>query len=433
MNCVIKSIEQKSPASKKPIRVGDTLQLINGKKINDVLDYKYYAYDARLTLELVDESGKKKMIKINKSEGQDLGLVFETYLMDQPRCCENNCLFCFVDQLPEGMRETLYFKDDDSRLSFLMGNYVTLTNLSDIEVQRIIDLHLSPVNISVHSTNPKIRNMMLGNKNGGKGLEILQRFAKANIIMNCQIVCCPGINDGKELKRSMEDLAQLYPSVSSVSIVPVGLTKYRSRLYPLQGFNQQLAAETINQVEAFGQICNEKFGSKIFYCADELYIKARKDLPDNEYYEDYPQLENGVGMMRLLITEFEEAVIDKTATLLEPFSIATGCAASKYLENILYTAGNKCDKIKGRVYAISNDYFGDSVDVAGLVTGGDIIAQLKGKDLGRRLLIPQNMLRHGEGVFLDNITLCEVSEKLDIPIRVVLQDGSDLAEAIFGR
>lgn len=412
--------------------VGDTLRTINGKEIHDVLDYQYDSYDARLVVELTDESGKRKRVTVKKEEGQDLGLTFETYLMDKAHACANRCVFCFVDQLPAGLRETLYFKDDDARLSFLTGNYITLTNLTPREIERIIKLRVSPINVSVHATDPVLRSMLLGSKRGGEGLDIIRRFAEAGIVMNCQIVVCPGLNDSEALERSMRDLAELYPQVNSVSIVPVGLTKHRDGLYPLKPFDDVLAGKTVDQVDTFGRACLESRGSRMMFCADELYIKAGRELPDDEYYEDYPQLENGVGMMRLLITEFQNALKETTFKSGEEFSVATGISAAKFLENLLCTAQAFCDKINGNIYAIRNDFFGETVDVAGLVTGGDLIRQLRGRPLGKRLLIPANMLRHGEDVFLDDVTVRDVSEQLGVQVRVVSQSGEDLARAMFG-
>ncbi|MGE4485726.1 MAG: DUF512 domain-containing protein [Oscillospiraceae bacterium] len=431
MPSVIKSIDLKSPASKTRLSPGDKLLTINGKEIRDVLDYKYFSYDARLLIEAEDKNGKIKRVKIKKDEGEDTGLGFETYLMDRARSCANKCVFCFVDQLPKGMRETLYFKDDDARLSFLMGNYITLTNLSAREVQRIIDLRVSPINISVHATDPELRSMLLGNRRGGEGIEVMRRFAAAGIVMNCQIVCCPGINDGEALSGTMRDLAEMYPGVGSVSIVPVGLTKYREGLCRIKPYDKALALETVRMVEKFSQICLERRGSRIFFCADELYIKAGLPIPDDDFYEDYPQLENGVGMLRLIMTEFNAAVFDMPQVYPSAFSIATGVSAAPFMEKLLYTAREKCANIKGQVYAIQNDFFGHTIDVAGLVTGGDLIAQLKGKDLGARLLIPQTMLRHGEGVFLDDVTTEDVERELSVSVCPVAQEGFALCEAMF--
>jgi putative radical SAM enzyme (TIGR03279 family) len=429
---IIKSIEPGSPADNRRISPGDRLVSVNGHQINDVLDYKFHTYDEKLLLELEKPGGRRKKVHLRKPEGMDIGLNFDTYLMDTARSCANKCLFCFVDQLPEGMRSTLYFKDDDARLSFLQGNYITLTNLLPREVQRIIDLHVSPINVSVHATDPQLRSLLLGNKNGGAGLEIMNRFSQAGIIMNCQIVCCPGLNDGRQLEKTMQDLTALYPQVPSVSIVPVGLTKHRQGLYALTPFDRQHALETVKQVEEFGRQCLEKYSSRIFFCADELYLKAGLPLPEDEFYEDYPQLENGVGLMRLLITEFESAVKYEEKGEFTDFSVATGVSAAPFIDMLVKKAQQHLPQICARVYPIENDFFGHTINVAGLVTGGDIIKQLSGKELGKRLLIPRNMLRQGEGVFLDDVTVPELSERLGVPVRIVEQDGGDLADAVFG-
>lgn len=431
MKHIVKSVDEGNPLRKK-VFPGDELIAINGHRIIDVLDYKFYSYEKKLILELRTPEGKTKLVSLRKREGGDAGLDFETYLMDKPRSCANKCIFCFIDQNPKGMRPSIYFKDDDARLSFLMGCYITLTNLSQREVQRIIDLHVSPVNVSVHTTNPQLRCEMLGNPRAGQSIDIMKRFAEAGIRMNCQIVCCPGINDGSELQRSMEDLIAMYPSVHSVSIVPVGLTKYREGLYPLTPFNSVSAADTIRQVTEFGNKCVQKYGERVFFCSDELYLIAGLDFPPDEFYEDHAQLENGVGMLRLLETEFCLAL--KMAD--EPdgvdFSIACGVSAAQTMEKLLCTAQKKYAKLKGKVYTIYNDFFGRSVTVSGLVTGGDLIAQLKGRELGQRLLISQNMLRREEMDFLDDVKLSEASEALGIPIYPVEEDGAALLDAMFG-
>lgn len=429
MAAIIKCVEKNSPAYKKAIP-GDRLISINGNLIEDVLDYKYYSYDRQLTILLETEKGARKLISVKKSEGEDLGLEFEDYLMDKARSCCNSCIFCFVDQLPPGVRKTLLFKDDDARMSFLLGNYITLTNLTKSNVDRIVKLRISPVNISVHTTNPELRVKMLRNKRGGELMDIMRRFKEAGIAMNCQIVCCPGINDGEELMRSLEDLATLHPAVRSVSIVPVGITKHRSGLYPLVPCDSAKASEIIDMTDAFGDKCLEKLGSRLFYCADELYLKADREIPPEEYYEGYPQLENGVGLMRSLEEEFKTALADCPRASGRPFSIATGVAAAPFLTKILKLAEGKCANIDGRVYAIENDFFGRTVDVAGLVAGGDLISQLRGRNLGDRLLIPASMLRHGGDMFLDDVTVKEAEAALGVPIVPIQNDGFELLNAI---
>ena len=431
MENIIKSIDRGSPLHRKA-HVGDAVIAINGNKIIDVLDYKFFAYDSRLKVLLRRPDGSEYEVAVRKSEGGDLGLEFESYLMDTPRSCANNCVFCFIDQLPGGMRRTMYFKDDDARLSFLLGNYITLTNLSKREIERIIALHISPINVSVHTTNPELRCKMLQNPRAGESIETMRRFAAAGIVMNCQIVCCPGLNDGEELLRSMRDLEEMYPGVHSVSIVPVGLTRFREGLYPLTPYTKELAGETIDMVTAFGDECLKRHGTRIFFCGDELYIKAERELPPDEFYEEHTQLENGVGMIRLLETEFRSALMLSDEPDGVPFSIATGVSAAPYFDKLLGMAKEKYGTIKGQVYAIENDFFGRSINVTGLITGQDLIRQLKGRELGERLLISQNMLRREEMDFLDDVTLEQASKELGVPIYPIEQDGFALWDAMAG-
>ena len=431
MDNIISKIEDNSPL-KHRIRVGDTLLAINGKEVIDVLDYKFFGYDPEVSVTVRTPDGLEHTVHVAKAEGQDLGLEFETYLMDKPRSCANNCVFCFIDQLPKGMRRTMYFKDDDARLSFLLGNYITMTNLSDREIQRICDLHISPINVSVHATNPELRVKMLRNRFAGRCIDIMRRFAAAGIIMNCQIVCCPGLNDGVELERTMRELAEMYPAVHSVSIVPVGLTKFREGLYELKPFTPEHAGETIDLVTAFGDKCIEKFGTRLFFCSDEMYICANRELPDDEFYEEHTQLENGVGMIRLLEAEFKSALSLSDKPDGVPFSIACGVSVAPFFEKLVCAAREKYDNIDGRVYAIENDFFGHSINVTGLITGGDLINQLKGKDLGERLFISQNMLRRDEMDFLDDVLLEDAVTALGVPIYPIGQDGFDLWDAISG-
>ena len=428
---IIKSVDSDSPIRRKA-HPGDELIAINGKKIVDVLDYKFYSYEEKLTVQLLTPEGKTKLVGVTKAPGGDLGLEFETYLMDAPRSCANRCIFCFVDQTPKGMRKSLYFKDDDARLSFLMGCYITLTNLSQREIQRIIDLHISPVNISVHTTNPELRCRMLKNSRAGESIDVMRRFAEAGITMNCQIVCCPGWNDGEELERSMRDLYAMHPAVHSVSIVPVGITKYRDGLDELTAFTPEKAGETIEQVTRFGDRCAAEVGERIFFCSDELYLKAGMELPDDAFYEDHAQLENGVGMLRLLEAEFDLALKMSEKPGKTSFSIACGTAVAPFMEKLLCTAEKKYDTIKGTVYPIVNDFFGHTIDVSGLITGRDFIAQLKGRELGDYLLISQNMLRREEMDFLDDVTLAEASRELGVPVYPLEQDGGALCDAMLG-
>ncbi len=434
LSTTIKRVEPRTPAHRARIRPGETLVEVNGHRVVDVLDYKFYTYDARLLLTLRQEDGTTRSVRIRKGEGEDLGLEFDTYLMDRARSCANNCIFCFVDQMPQGMRDTLYFKDDDARLSFLMGNYITLTNLSPREIQRIIDLRISPINVSVHTTDPALRCEMLGNRRAGESIEVMRRFAEHGVQMNCQIVACPGINDGPALQRTMEDLAAMYPGVDSVSIVPVGVTKFREGLYPLKIYDKDTAAQVIDQVEDFGRTCMEQFGTTIFWCSDEFYLLSGRDLPQDEYYEDYRQLENGVGMLRLLETEFHAAL--KTLPEHEPvkpFTIATGVSAAPTIEKLVRAAAEQVGGFQWQVIPIVNHFFGETIVVSGLVTGRDLIDQLRGKELGERLLLPDSMLRYHENVFLDDVTIEEVEAALGVPITFVEQDGMQLCDAIFGQ
>ena len=430
---IIKSLAPHSCLHGK-VHIGDALVSINGNPIKDVLDYMYYSYEPNVTCEFEHPDGERYTVETHKMEGRDLGLDFEDYLMDCAMECTNNCMFCFVDQTPPGMRESLYFKDDDARMSFLTGSYITLTNLTDRELQRICDLKISPVNVSVHTTNGELRAEMMGNGAAADIMDRIHKLADAGIEMNCQIVCCPGYNDGEELLNSIHDLAACYPGVNSVAVVPVGLTDYRDGLEPLKPFTKEGAAKTIDMVEHFGSQCQAYYGARIVYCSDEFYLLAERELPDEEFYEDFTQLDNGVGMLRLLQVEFNAALrmVEPDEGDGVPFSIATGTAAGPYLQKLLVTAMEKCANIKGTVYPIVNDFFGHKINVAGLITAGDLINQLKDKPLGQRLLIPSCMLRHGEDVFLDDLTVGDVEQALNVKIIEVPQDGGDLLDAMLG-
>lgn len=428
----IKSIDSDSPLSSR-VQPGDALISINGKAVTDVLDYKFYAYDSALRLVFKRQDGSEYTLCLKKEEGGELGLNFESYLIDNPRSCANSCVFCFIDQLPKGMRKSMYFKDDDARLSFLMGNYITLTNLSEREIRRIIELRISPVNISVHSTNPELRVKMLRNPKAGESIDIMRRFAENGIGMNCQIVCCPGLNDGEELLRSLRELEEMCPAVRSVCVIPVGLTKYREGLYPLEAFTEESAGGIIDMVTDYGDGCIKRQGKRVFFCSDEMYLIARRELPEFKFYEDFPQFENGVGMLRAMEHEFMSALeLMEEPTEKHNFSIATGTAAGLFFEKLVCTAHSKCDKIKGVVYTLVNDFFGHSITVAGLITGQDLIKQLKGKDLGQRLLITANMLRREERDFLDDTTLAQVERELGVSIIPVGEDGFELLDAMLG-
>lgn len=431
MPAKIVHVDQGSPAEKAGISAGWWLQKINGHPIRDVLDYKFYSYDSRLELTLSQEKdGEEKSLSIGKAEGEPLGLDFETYLMDKQRSCANKCVFCFIDQLPKGMRPSLYFKDDDARLSFLMGNYISMTNLSEADVQRIIAMHISPLNVSIHTTNPDLRSRMLGNPRGGESLEYLRRFAQAGLKIMGQIVVCPGWNDGDQLRRTLRDLTEM--QFSSCSLVPVGITKYRQGLAKLRPVDAATAAEIIDIADEYGRENLRRFGTRRFFCADELYLRAGRPLPQAEYYEGYRQLENGVGLMRSLEDDFLAglATVDVPAHF-SPFTIATGTAAAPFLRGLVQRAMGDYPGLRGQVIAVENDFFGHTIDVAGLLTGQDISAQLRGRDLGDRVLIPIHMMRHGETVFLDDYTVERLSRELGVPVQVVDEDGFALVDAMF--
>ena len=432
MSTVIASVDRPSAAHRAGVRPGEKLIAIGGHRVVDVLDYRFFGYDADPELVLESPEGVRRTVRVRKPEGEDLGLNFDTYLMDEPMPCSNHCLFCFVDQMAPGCRDTLYFKDDDARLSFLMGNYITLTNLSDREAQRIIDLRISPINVSVHATDPKLRCTLLGNKDGAKSLDWMRKFGAAGIEMNGQIVVCPGWNDGEQLQRTMEDMAEM--GFASCSVVPVGLTKYRKGLAQLRGVDQEAACAIIDRVEAYAGTCLAERGSRLFFCSDELYLRACRPLPPEEAYEGYVQIENGVGMLRSLITEFEAGLeLEEPDEKQFSFTAATGVSCGPFLEELLGKLRQKFPRVTGKICPIVNDFFGHTIDVAGLVTGRDLIAQLRGKDLGERLLMPVNMLRHGGDVFLDDVRVSDVEEALGVPVTVVEQDGYDLLDAMLGR
>lgn len=433
MSVIIESVELGSPAYKAKIKGGYTLLSINGNDIMDVLDYRFYQSNKKLTLSVINEKGKLLKVKIKKGEYDELGLNFATYLMDNKHSCLNKCIFCFIDQMPKGMRQSLYFKDDDSRLSFLFGNYITLTNITEHEIERIIKMHISPINISVHTTNPDLRVKMMTNKNAGNVLSIINRFNDAGIKINCQMVLCPGYNDGKELERTLEDLTNL-ENAECIAAVPVGLTKFRDGLTPLKPFDKQGAGDTIDIINRFGEKCIEKYGSRRVYASDEFYIKAERPMPNAEFYGDFLQLDNGVGMWSLLKQETDDAVriTDYNLDNKRKISIATGKAAYPLITEIIDKMSKKWDNLECKVYGIENEFFGPLITVAGLVTATDIIKQIGNRDLGEELLIPEVMLRNEKDMFLDSITLDELSEKLNTKIRVVAVDGYDFVDAVLG-
>ncbi len=426
-----------SRAAKVGILEQDQLVAINGREICDVLDYRFYLTDCNITLSVL--RGKTPLeFHIRKQEYDDIGLDFETPLMDQKHSCENKCMFCFIDQLPRGMRSSLYFKDDDSRLSFLHGNYITLTNLREKDIQRIIHMHISPVNVSVHTTNPELRVKMMKNKRAGEVLSYLQMMADAGIKLCCQIVLCKGVNDGEELTRSMHDLAALYPAMESTSVVPVGLTKFRDGLYPLEPFSTEESADIIEQINRFGDACLKAYGTRLFYPADEFYIQAGLPLPNDEFYESYAQIQNGVGMLTDMRTSFLWELEDCEEAYRQAFhgpreiSIATGYAAYEHIASLCHTLEEKFSGLRVHVYAIENRFFGDRITVAGLLTGKDLQEQLTGQALGEELLFPDAALRAEGDVFLDDMSPEELSRTLHVPLRSVGSDGGEFIRAVLG-
>ena len=433
MSVIVESVEKKSPAYKAGIKAGDVLVKISGNEIMDVLDYRFYQNNEKLTVEFINSKGKTKVKNIRKKEYEELGLQFETYLMDKKHSCRNKCIFCFIDQLPKGLRDTLYFKDDDSRLTFLIGNYITLTNITEHEIERIIKMHISPINISVHTTNPELRVKMMNNKNAGKALDVIYRFNEAGIKLNCQLVLVPEYNDGAELERSLKDLTAL-ENVECIAAVPVGLTRYRDGLAQIKPFDKQRALETIDIIEKYSDVTLQHYGERRVFAADEFYILGEKPLHTAQYYEEFLQLENGVGLVPLLLSESEDAINNCDYELKNEriITMVTGEAAYPFICNIVDKIGKKWDNFKCRVVAVKNNFFGGEITVAGLVTACDIEEQLKDIDLGDELLIPAVMLRDGGDMFLDSVTVEELSQKLNIKITPVNNDGYELLSAVLG-
>ena len=433
----ITSVEERSRAGAAGILSGDILVAINGNEINDVLDYRFYLAERSVTLTL-SRGGKSFSVDIKKGEYEDIGLDFETPLMDKKQTCKNKCIFCFIDQNPKGMRDTVYFKDDDSRLSFIHGNYITLTNMTDKDVARIVKMRFSPLNISIHTTNPELRVKMMKNKRAGDVLRYLDDFMAAGLSMCGQIVLCKGVNDGAELLRSMRDLSKYHPNLTSVSVVPAGLTRYREGLYTLTDFTEDEAAAVIDMIDSFAEEHKKKFGSRLFFAADEFYLKAKREIPDDSYYEDYPQIENGVGMLRSFSEEFDIAVRDIGELLDEssaPRRIATvtGLASYPMIRSAADEIMQKTNKIHIDVYPIKNNFYGDSITVTGLLTGRDIAEQLPSPLDCDELLIPGVTLRCPEMDFLCGMKLSELRERLGVKIRVVENDGFDFLYAVLGK
>ncbi len=443
---IIDKIVPGSIAEELELEKGDCLISVNGQEIEDVFDYHYLINDEYLEVVIQKADGEVWELEIEKEYQEDLGIEFENGLMDDYKSCTNKCIFCFIDQMPPGMRETLYFKDDDSRLSFLQGNYITLTNMKDHDFERIIQYKLAPINISVQTTNPKLRCMMLHNRFAGDALKKLDRLYEAGIQMNGQVVLCKGVNDGAELERTISDLSKYLPYMESVSVVPVGLSKYREGLYPLEPFTKEDAIEVIKNIEKWQNICMENHGMHFIHASDEWYLLAGLPLPEENSYDGYLQLENGVGMLRLLMNEFDEALQEYTTERKEELmqrleqeldgshkiTIATGKLPALFIKEMSERFMKEFPGYEVEVVPIRNDFFGEMITVSGLITGGDLIAQLKDKELGNALGIPCNMLRMGEHVFLDDITLEEAEKTLQVPILIVKSSGQDLLNAMLG-
>lgn len=434
MAVIIKDIEEGSVAQKAGIKAGSSLISINGNEIFDVLDFRFFQNEKKLKLKILTQN-KLKTYRIKKGEYDELGMIFDTYLMDKQRSCKNKCVFCFIDQLPKGMRDSLYFKDDDSRLSFLFGNYITLTNITEHEVERIIKLHISPVNISVHTTNPELRCKMMKNRFAGDALQVLYRLANSGIDINCQLVLCPGYNDGDELRRSLTDLTAL-SSVKSIAAVPVGLTAHREGLEPLKPFNKDTATDVINIIDEFSNKTLNDYGKRRVFAADEFYILAEKQIPTTEFYEDFLQLENGVGMWSLFLNESTTAVREDFKDFVLPndrkISVVTGEAAYPLIKNIVDIASEKWHNLYCNVYAVKNEFFGGHITVTGLITGSDIIKSLSGKPLGDEILISSSTLRHERDKFLDDLTIEDVEKALNVKVRIVENDGFDFVSNLLG-
>ncbi len=437
---IIKSVEPDSAAMEAGIEPGDFLLSVNGQAIGDIFDYRFLTTDSRLLVVVEKKNGECWEIDIEKDEYEDLGLDFEDPLISEAKSCTNKCVFCFIDQLPKGMRQTVYFKDDDSRLSFLSGNYITLTNMKKQDIERIIRYRMTPVNVSVHATNPGLRRMMLGNRFAGDVLDKLKLLTEGGIEVNAQIVLCKGLNDGEELDRTINELSELYPGVASISVVPVGLTDFREGLYQLEPFTAEASAAVLEQVGGWQQKLLDKCGTRLVYLADEFYIKAGVELPPYEAYEDFPQIENGVGLMTLLNYEFDEYLRRHARKLDNSWaktggrtvSIATGKCASMHIKQLAQKLEKRYNGLKIQVYTIDNVFFGENVTVTGLLTGGDIASQLAGKELGSELLLSRSMFKAGEELFLDDVTLNELRGRLGTEITITENEGGDLIEKILG-
>ena len=430
---VIVKVEKNSIAEELGIEPGDILIAINGKPVLDVFDYRYLINDEYIELTIKTKQGEECVAEVEKDYYEDLGIDFESGLMDNARSCQNNCIFCFIDQLPKGMRETLYFKDDDSRLSFLQGNYVTLTNMKEKDLDRIIYYHLSPINVSVHTTDMELRKQMLHNRFADRLMGYIDKLAAANIEMNFQIVLCRGINDGNILDKSIEDLSKYFPHAKSLSVVPIGLTRYRDGLYPMIPFDKESCKKIIKQVTAWQKKLKKEIGSSFVFISDEFYVTAEETFPDYDSYEDFPQIENGVGMISLMESEFEEylSTLNHNEKNKKEVSVATGEAAYKFICKLCKKLEETFDGLKINVYLIKNEFFGGKITVSGLLTGTDIIKQLKDKNLGEYLCLPKNLLRSGETVLLDDINISDIEKALSTTVKITGESGSDFIKTII--
>ena len=430
---VIAAVSPNSIAEECGLEKGDAVVSINGKPIKDIFDYQYYIEEEYLEMVIRTVDGEECLLEIEKEEEEDLGIVFESSLMDDYHSCTNKCVFCFIDQMPPGMRETLYFKDDDSRLSFLQGNYITLTNMKDEDVERLIYYHLSPINISVHATNPELRCQMLHNRFAGDILAKIRRFYEAGIAMNSRVVLCKGINDGEELDRTIRELEDFLPYMESLSVVPVGLTRYRENLQKLEPFDREDARKVLDQILGWQKMLRETRGTSFVHASDEWFIMAGEDFPEADYYEGYGQLENGVGMVRLLIDEVREELSAHTGDdRKRRVSIATAKLAWPTIRMLADELTALYPNVRVDVHCIKNDFFGELITVSGLMTGQDIIAQLKEEDLGEELLLPVNVLKADEDILLDDISMEALSNTLQVPVNIIQSDGKDFVRKILG-
>lgn len=435
---IIKTVLPGSIAEELEMEPGDAVISIDGTEIEDIFDYQFLIQDTYIEVLIEKPDGEQWLLEVDKDYDEDLGIEFENGLMDDYRSCHNKCVFCFIDQMPPGMRETLYFKDDDSRLSFLQGNYVTLTNMSEHDIDRICRYHLSPINISFQTMNPELRCKMLNNRFAGEALKKVDRLFEADIHMNGQIVLCKGLNDGKELEFSITEMMKYIPNLESVSVVPVGLSKYREGLYPLESFEKEDAEEVIDLIEKYQKICFEKYGIHFIHASDEWYILAEREMPEEERYDGYLQYENGVGMTRMLLNEFQAEMEKRKAKDGFPcygptgeMSMATGKLAYPYIKRMADAVMEAYPNIKIHVYSITNYFFGEKITVSGLITGQDLIAQLKGKDLGSRLILPENIVRSGEDVFLDDLHVPDVEKALQVPLDIVKSGGYEFVDCVL--